>query len=145
MLAWMGVIFYLSHQPVDESNKLSQSIADATVQLVEEVSPATAIQLDRNLLNHFARKGAHVLAYLVLGFLVLNALICTETQGKKAIGVALLICVLYAITDEIHQTFVPGRGGEVSDVLLDALGAAVGVTLRTKVGRKNPLLWRTNM
>lgn len=44
-------------------------------------------------------------------------------------GFALLICVLYAISDEVHQKFIPGRSGEVRDVIIDTAGASVGISV----------------
>ncbi|MGV8147186.1 MAG: VanZ family protein [Alkaliphilus sp.] len=41
----------------------------------------------------------------------------------------LLVCVLYAISDETHQIFVPGRSAQVSDILIDSVGAAVGILI----------------
>ena len=48
---------------------------------------------------------------------------------------ALLICVLYAVSDEVHQIFVPGRGAEVKDVLIDSAGASVGVLMYLVISR----------
>lgn len=59
--------------------------------------------------------------------LVLHALKTSKGTGYQTIGLALLICVLYAISDEIHQHFVPGRGAQVKDVLIDSAGASVGI------------------
>ena len=67
------------------------------------------------------RKIAHALEYAVLGALLLRA------TGRS--GVAFLIGVLYAMSDEFHQTFVPGRVGAAHDVLIDAVGLAIGIAL----------------
>ena len=48
-------------------------------------------------------------------------------SGLKVILLAFLICGLYAISDEIHQLYVQGRSGQVSDVLIDSSGALVGI------------------
>ena len=48
---------------------------------------------------------------------------------KNNIYIPIIICILYAISDEIHQLFVPGRSGQVSDVLLDTLGAFTGIMI----------------
>ena len=40
-----------------------------------------------------------------------------------------MFCSLYAISDEVHQLFVPGRGAQVKDVFIDIAGAAVGIFL----------------
>ena len=42
-------------------------------------------------------------------------------------ALALIVCVLYAISDEVHQMFVPGRGPGIKDVLIDSAGATVGI------------------
>ena len=41
----------------------------------------------------------------------------------------MLVCILYAVFDELHQIFVPGRGVELRDVLTDSAGAVTGVFL----------------
>jgi VanZ family protein len=50
-------------------------------------------------------------------------------SGKKKISWMILICVLYAISDEIHQSFVPGRGPSIIDVFIDSTGAITGIIL----------------
>lgn len=77
------------------------------------------------------RKSAHFIAYLVLGLLVSYAM-KNETfaaSAWKRRGISLLICVAYAISDEFHQIFVPGRGPLLKDVLIDGSGAAIGIML----------------
>jgi VanZ family protein len=67
------------------------------------------------------RKLAHAAEYAVLGALLVRA---TERPG-----LAFAVGVLYAVSDEIHQSFVPGRMGSPLDVVLDAVGVAAGVLL----------------
>jgi VanZ family protein len=77
------------------------------------------------------RKSAHFIAYLVLGFLVSHAMkneASTASSWKRR-GASLLLCVAYAISDELHQIFVPGRGPLLKDVLIDGSGAALGIIL----------------
>ncbi|MBD0291008.1 MAG: VanZ family protein [Thermoleophilia bacterium] len=71
------------------------------------------------------RKGAHVAEYAVLGALLLLA--------ARRRSVALVVGSLYAVTDEIHQTFVPGRHGAPLDWAIDTLGVAAGVALATRL------------
>ena len=125
VILWMALIFYLSHQPASISNGLSKGITEKIVEVVEKATTDAEINI-RNF-NHILRKNAHFFAYLVLGILVANGLRSGGVGGYGAIGFAILICVLYAISDEIHQLFVPGRGGQVKDVLIDSAGAAVGI------------------
>jgi VanZ family protein len=65
------------------------------------------------------RKAAHAAEFAILGFLLLRAL------GRDV--PALAAGIAYAASDELHQAFVPGRQGSVLDVLVDAIGVAVGV------------------
>lgn len=121
----MALIFYLSHQPANKSNGLSKGATEIIVETLEKAAPN--IVINKSEFNHILRKNAHFFAYLVLGILVANGLKNCGIIGYKAIGLAIFICVLYAISDEIHQLFVPGRGGQVKDVLIDGAGAVVGI------------------
>lgn len=125
VLLWMALIFYLSHQPATKSNGLSKGTTEIIVKTVEKVAPK--VDINKRNFNHIIRKNAHLFAYLVLGILVANGLRSIGVVGYRAIGFALLICVIYAISDEVHQLFVPGRGGQVKDVLIDSAGAVVGI------------------
>lgn len=125
VILWMSLIFYLSHQPVAESNKLSKGITEKLVEIVEKIDSNKDFNLGRA--NHILRKNAHFFAYLILGVLVANGLRISGVVGYGAIGSALFICVLYAISDEMHQLFVPGRGGQVKDVLIDSAGSVIGI------------------
>jgi VanZ family protein len=87
------------------------------------------------MFNRILRKNAHYFAYLVLGILVINALRISGVKGWRVCVLALGICVLYAVSDEVHQLFVPGRGGQVRDVLIDSAGATVGLGLYQVFGR----------
>lgn len=42
---------------------------------------------------------------------------------------ALATCIVYAVSDEIHQLFVPGRGAQVKDVMIDSTGAFAGIII----------------
>ncbi|WP_257348292.1 VanZ family protein [Pseudalkalibacillus decolorationis] len=125
VILWIALIFYLSHQPATMSNELSTGITEVIVKTVEKVIPN--MDFDIRGFNHIVRKNAHFFAYLVLGLLVINALRRSELYGYRSIGLALLICVIYAISDEVHQLFIPGRSGEIRDVLIDSTGASVGI------------------
>jgi VanZ family protein len=69
------------------------------------------------------KKGGHALGYLLLG----QAFLYGIGQRKKAPWLALGLCILYAISDEFHQSFVPGRTSRVMDVGIDTLGSLVGL------------------
>ena len=67
------------------------------------------------------RKIAHAAEYAILGALLVRA------TGRA--GLAFTLGALYAISDEVHQSFVPGRLGSPLDIAIDAIGVAAGVVL----------------
>ena len=133
VILWMALIFYLSNQPATDSSELSRGVTEVIVTTIEKVAPHT--EFDISNFNHIVRKNAHFFIYFVLGMLVINALRRSGVYGIRGIGFALLICVLYAISDEVHQLFIPGRSGEVRDVLIDSAGASVGIGVYLVIGR----------
>jgi len=136
VILWMAVVFSLSAQPAASSNQLSKGVTEIIVEMIEKV---TSINLEVNDINHFVRKNAHFIAYLILGGFVSNALKYSGS-GLNEIFLAGLICVGYAISDEIHQMFVPGRGPQIKDVFIDSCGAAVGIiSYQLMVIRRFPL------
>ncbi|MFA9559301.1 VanZ family protein [Evansella sp. AB-rgal1] len=124
---WMLLIFHFSHQPANVSSELSGGVTDVIVNAVEKVIPIQ--EVDVSNLNHMVRKNAHFFIYFVLGFLVIHALRQGKVRGKWGIVFAMVICILYAISDEVHQIFIPGRSGEIRDVLIDTVGSTFGIGL----------------
>lgn len=139
----MGFIFYNSSQSGVNSNKFSFSILNKTKSEYKELKgqkksnviiknnqvktlPTTVKEENFNL---FLRKNAHAFEYLVLAILVAIALFTYNYKGKKAIIYIMFICLFYAVTDEFHQSFVPGRTSLVSDVLIDFIGSLIGMSL----------------
>jgi VanZ family protein len=71
------------------------------------------------------RKAAHLTEFAILGALLVRAL--DRPASAAALGIA------YAATDELHQHFVAGRTGAAVDVLIDAVGVAVGIVVYRRV------------
>ncbi len=125
VIFWMVIIYLLSAQPANESELLSSGIADWTSQLFNRALP----NLNIETLHLIIRQLAHFAIYLVLGVLLLNALNQNETDDRVNFALALLISLLYAISDEIHQMYVPGRVGQIYDVLIDFVGSIIGIKI----------------
>jgi VanZ family protein len=85
-------------------------------------------------------KGWHATEYAILFLLLQMAL--SDRRTLPRFGISLLVCLAYAASDEYHQTFVPGRGGNVFDVTIDMGGALVAAVicylLLRRKGRMNP-------
>lgn len=138
VILWMVLIFIFSHQPAAESNELSTGITKKLYDLIMMLAPNN--KLDQESLNYIIRKSAHFVIYLFLGLLTANGLIHSNITGFRSVFLALLICILYAISDEIHQLYVPGRSGQVSDVFIDSLGGLSGIIIMSiirKAGTKD--------
>ena len=146
-LAWipalviMTAIFWFSAQPADVSTEMSDSVTRAllwtaeAVGLTDRLSPEQVHDLC-GLLATPVRKAAHITEFAVLHLTVLFALFQWELPWKKWLKAALAVTVAYACTDELHQLFVPGRAGMVTDVLIDSMGAALITGLLWIVGRR---------
>ena len=126
------MIFTLSAQPADQSN---QSSLQVTEWIVVGIAKVIAPDMDAEKLdgivkqfNNLVRKLAHGGLYFVLGMLLVCAAAKMGIMAEnKLYALAFFFCLLYSVTDEFHQMFVPGRSGQISDVLIDASGAAVGI------------------
>jgi len=112
-LALMGLIFFLSAQPSDD--------------------------VDRGLAYVVGRKLGHFTEYALLTALWWRAL-RTRVADGGAIVAAVAIAVVYACTDELHQTSVDGRYGTPVDVLIDTAGALTAAALIMRSRRSRRLL-----
>ena len=115
--------------PVDLSSKESDVFA---------IALARYLNTDPDLMSRIIRKTAHFLEYLILGFSLCLTVEDYRPPGRREdkpgarTGKMFLpwaIGAFYAVTDEFHQLFVPGRSCQASDVVIDACGVAVGVAI----------------
>lgn len=79
--------------------------------------------------DFLTRKAAHTVAYLALGVLAYNVVRQYRLSSRVIVTVSAAVVVAYAIGDELHQLLVPGRSGEVRDVLIDSMAGLLGVLL----------------
>jgi len=128
VFAWMIVIFYFSHQPLNKSSELSEGIS---VLIVDKLEGILKTDLNNELFELLIRKSAHFTEYMILGVLMYIAFSINKVFGIKRVLVCLIICVLYAISDEIHQYFIPGRAARVADMIIDSVGAILGIFMTT--------------
>ena len=101
---WMALIFFLSGQP--------------SLPTPEE-----------RWLDFVFEKSAHTFEFAVLAALFLRALAVDRSECWRSVGVAGVLAGLFALSDEFHQLFVPGRSADWSDLLFDWLGVGAGVWL----------------
>lgn len=133
VFGWMIFIFILSNMNSTDSGNKSQTIVKKTVDVTTTIGNNVGIakkpseeKIEKisDDLNPIFRKFSHAFVYLILAILVANAL--NVSNIKKVFLFTILICILYAASDEIHQLYIPGRSGEVRDVMIDTFGALIG-------------------
>lgn len=114
-------IWMFSAQGAAESSKLSGGLASFLSGL-----PVVGDMLKSGMLEPVLRKIAHGTIFAFLGVNLVSALLglCST---KKAVMLTLIFGVLYAMLDEFHQSFVPGRGPRIQDVMIDACGVILGI------------------
>ena len=87
---------------------------------------------DSYALSFLFFKILHLIEYIFLYVICYRAFFNTGTRKDKAFLYAFIITLLYAMTDEIHQRFVPTREGRLRDVIIDAIGGGLGWILLTQ-------------
>lgn len=149
LVLWMCLIFYFSHQPSYTSDKTSNGVIDKLINIVEKVSKYEFNEEELNIINKSlvfpVRKSAHFIIYLILGILFYNLIRLYMNKNFRILIISILMCVIYACSDEIHQLFIFGRSGEIRDVLIDFIGSLLGVMITYKFyKRKNDCHEREN-
>lgn len=129
-----------SNQKANESTKVSDGVIEKTIGNIYKKTPKNATEVKQKEIKekytHIVRKTAHFTIYLILGLLVGTLLKQYNLTTKQIIIYSILICMTYAITDEIHQIFVSGRSGEIKDVLIDTCGSTIGILINKAINRK---------
>ena len=106
-LIWMGIIFFLSSIP---NLELSGTLSTYDLAL---------------------RKLAHITEYAILTMLLLKTF-TANADRKKYILVA-CIAIVYACSDELHQSLVPTRDGKIADIIIDSIGIVIGILISRKL------------
>lgn len=128
IVLWMSLIFVLSNDTAEESSKKSDGLIVRCVQdiIKRDLSTKEKEKVLKYLVKP-VRKSAHFFLYFVLGILIINLFKSFELFNYKTILIAVLLCFLYACSDEIHQLFIKGRSCEVRDILIDTIGSLSGI------------------
>ena len=133
LVIWAAVIFAMSAQPAKESSQLSGGIVKKVISAVcsdfENLSAERQTRITSTV-TLIVRKTAHFLEYFILGLL---AFVTANTFRRYKFFVRTLsaadFCMLYAVSDEIHQYFVPGRACRFGDICIDTAGSILAIVL----------------
>ena len=134
LLVWTvavaAAIFGFSSQTGEESGNVSKGLMNGMFSFL----PLS--REGQEILHHIIRKSAHMAEYSVLSasvcvlfFYLADIRLWNGISRRKMAALAFAFSSLFAATDEIHQMFVPGRGPSVKDVLIDIVGASIGIAL----------------
>lgn len=128
-LLWMGIIFWFSAQPADQSERMSLSVGHvAGLLFVDgyEDWPQERQEAFEEEIDHGVRKAAHFTEYAILGLLLTAMYRAYGHEGERLFLLAAGTGSLYAATDEFHQLFVQGRSCQITDWMIDTCGVITG-------------------
>lgn len=123
-VALMALIFFFSHQTAEVSSDTSGGFAQILADVLAIFFKGEVYEKLLWVAQWLVRKSAHLILFALLGVCVYNSI--NLPKGRKRFLIALIICILYAVSDEIHQGFIPGRACRATDILIDTTGIAVG-------------------
>ncbi|MFJ7724602.1 VanZ family protein [Neobacillus sp. NPDC097160] len=118
-ILWMAAIFCFTQLPYFTGKNTSDAIQKVVVTEHKAIHTPSADKEEVNVLNFIVRKATHI---TVFGFLALFLFKVVENMRFPYI-LSWVLTFLYAITDEYHQSFMPGRTAAFMDVLIDSFGA----------------------
>ena len=132
VLAVMAAIYGFSSQNGEESGALSARVTAVVIRFVrsdydELGAKEQSLLFDRTL--HVVRKAAHFSEFAVLGFFLLGHFraLALKTALRRPTPCAAVTGFLYAVSDELHQSFVGGRSPGLLDVGIDSAGVLFGI------------------
>lgn len=135
----MITIFYLSNDNADESTNKSDTLIIKISELVlnKELTAKEKEEMIEKCVV-VVRKTAHFTLYFLLGLFTVSFLNEFDIENKKMLIYTIIFVFIYACTDEIHQLFINGRSGEITDILIDTLGGFTStfIYLKLKVRRR---------
>jgi VanZ family protein len=130
--AWLPVLTFAMVFAVESTSYFGADRTSAPLQRVAEAIFGYGVGLHWEVIHHLIRKTGHFMGYGIFclicfrGFWIeLQGAVSRLTRQLRAYGLAVLVTFLVASADEFHQSFLPNRTGQFSDVLLDTCGGMV--------------------
>lgn len=135
LLGTMTIIFGFSSQDGKESGNISKKITEQIVKRIPQIQEKEQEEKEIiiNRIEKVIRKIAHFSIYTVVGILVMALISTYQIKEKNRIIISTIIGIIYACSDEIHQSFVPGRSPMITDVMIDTMGVILGILLITTI------------
>jgi VanZ family protein len=124
-IVWMVSIFFFTQLPYFTGENTSEAIREVVATDHQPMKSTTDNSVDINRLNLVVRKATHIMVFGILAFLLFKSF----ESYRFANLISLLLTFLYAIADEWHQSFMPGRVPSFRDVLFDSFGALMALSV----------------
>jgi VanZ family protein len=116
---WLPVAVWLAIISVASTAIFTPEHTSAVIEPILRTIASNADAHTIGRLHHFVRKAGHVVEYAILAALLARATLAIRATRSWWFAASLLLLAAVAASDEFHQLFVPGRQGQISDVLLD--------------------------
>lgn len=132
LLCTFHIIFGFSSQDGEKSGGISKKITGFILEKSSKYNSLEQMKKEEvsKRTERIIRKIAHFSIYTLVGFLLMALFSTYESIKRKyQIYISAIIGILYAISDEIHQSFTPGRGPKITDVFIDSLGVFFGMAV----------------
>ena len=131
LFATFFVIFGFSSQNGTQSKGISTKVTDAILSFSDKYKEANAKEktIIPTRANAVVRKIAHFTIYTILGVLLMGTMTKTKLKIKWRVLITLGAGIIYAVLDEFHQSFSPGRTPKITDVYIDTLGVLLGIVI----------------
>ena len=129
IITCMWSIFFLSSQEATESDKVSEGFIVCLIKFFDfkkTLSDGEVLEI-ADVFNSAVRACAHFTIFAILGFLISLLLNDYGFSNIKTIVYSFVLTVFYALSDELHQSFVPGRSAQLVDLITDSCGAISGI------------------
>lgn len=132
VVTWMAVIFFFTQLPYFTGENTFEIIRRALAKEQAEWPQTGGLPFDLEVINMVIRKIAHFLVFGIFAILLFKCI----RNVKGAYFITWMAVIIYAASDEWHQSFVPGRAPLVTDVLIDTAGASVALFFTFLYSRK---------
>ena len=131
LLSTFFIIFGFSSQDGEKSGNISKKITEEIITRIPQIQEKEQNEREAITLRieKVIRKIAHFSIYTAVGLLLMALLSTFEMKEKNRIIMSLIIGIIYACSDEIHQSFVPERSPMITDVMIDTMGVMLGILL----------------
>lgn len=131
LLGTFYIIFGFSSQDGEKSGSISRRITEKIATFIPQIQKENEIEKENimNTMERIIRKMAHFSIYTAVGLLLMALVSTYNIKEKNRLIISLTTGIIYATSDEIHQSFVPGRSPMITDVVIDTMGVILGILL----------------